>query len=297
MKDERMTVVVDGGGTGCRLGAFDSGGMIRARATDGSASLSLGVEQTWKHIRRGLKSLADRLGQPDDWMPERLCMGLSGALQGERRRAFLAMLPTSVETILITDGQAQLMGATGGEPGICLAIGTGSVIHWIDACGNAGSAGGWGFPMGDEGSGAWLGARLINGYLWHRDKVAHEGQNNDMPAVFKALEAHIGTSVSDVQIWSTCKGSTEVASLAPIIVTAADGGDPTARALLQSGAAECERLLALAPQSLPVHIVGGLAVAYRPHLSAATRARLRPARADIFAGLYMISRDPQRYIS
>lgn len=292
MNDQDMTVVVDGGGSGCRLGAFDAGGVIRARTTDGPASLSLGVDQTWMHIRRGLKSLADQLGQAEDWLPARLVMGLSGALQSERRREFLALIPGSVESTLITDGQAQLLGATGGQPGICLAVGTGSVLHWLDASGAIGLAGGWGYPMGDEGSGAWLGSRLINAYLWHRDM--HAG---DTPAVFRALEARIGNSVSDVQVWSTCKRSTEVASLVPIIVTAAREGDALARSLLRSGTEECERLLALAPDNLPIHVTGGLADVYRPLLSAPIRARLSPPRGDTFSGLYALSLDPQRYTS
>lgn len=292
MTDARVTVVVDGGGTGCRLGAFDAGGVLRARAADGPASLSLGVEQTWEHIRRGLKSLAAELGQPQGWVPERLCMGLAGGLRSERRSEFLSLIPASVEATLVTDGQAQLIGATGGQPGICLAAGTGSVMHWLDASGKIGLAGGWGFPMGDEGSGAWLGAKLINLYVWHRDIGT-----SDTPPVFAALEARIGRSVAEVQTWSTCKISTELASLAPIVVAAADGGDTVARSLLQAGAGECERLLALAPKDLPIYIVGGLAEVYRPLLAAPTRARLRAPRGDVFTGLYTLSLDPQKYAS
>lgn len=292
MTQEHMTVVVDGGGSGCSLAVFDANGTILARAVDGPASLSLGVGQTWQHICRGLQSLAVQMGQPNDWLPAQLCMGLSGALQSERRRDFLALLPAVVKVTLITDGQAQLMGVTGGQPGICLAIGTGTVLHWIDTTGAIRLAGGWGFPMGDEGSGAWLGARLINSYLWHRDTGCR-----DMPAVFRALEARIGTSASDIQIWSTCKRSTELASLVPLIGAAAKGGDPVALSLLQAGAGECARLLALAPKNLPIHVVGGLSSTYCPLFSAPVRARICPSRGDIFTGLYKLSQNPQRYIS
>lgn len=291
MKNEGMTVVVDGGGSGCSLAAFDAAGAMRARAADGPASLSLGTAQSWHHIRRGLNSLAAQLGLPGSWLPARLCMGLSGALQTERRKDFLALMPPEIEVTLITDGQAQLLGATDGEAGICLAIGTGSVMHWMDSAGVIGLAGGWGFPMGDEGSGAWLGARLITSYLWHRDAAS-----GDMPALFKALEARIGTSVSDVQLWSTCKRSTDLASLVPMIVAAAKAGDGVAQSLLQAGADECARLLALAPGNLPIHVVGGLAATYHPLFTGKIRARICPARADIFTGLYRLSQNPPRDI-
>lgn len=290
---ENVTVVVDGGGSGCRLGAFDTHGTLCARATEGPASLSLGEEQTWLHIRRGLSTLADQLGEPADWLPRRLSLGLAGALQSKRRERFLALVPASIEITLVTDGHAQLLGATGGAPGACLAVGTGSVLHWLDAGGDLGMAGGWGFPMGDEGSGAWLGFQLINAYLWHRDT---RRPGTPVPTLLRTLEERIGREVSDVQAWSTNQRSTEVASLAPLIVSAAQYGDALAHSLLERGAEQCERLIAVAPDTLPIHLVGGLADTYRPRLRASTRARLATPRGDAFSGLHALSEDSRRSI-
>lgn len=157
-----MTVVVDGGGSGCRLGAYDGHGTLCATAVNGPASLSLGEQQAWLHINSGLINLASQLGELDDWLPSKLCMGLSGALQNKPRERFMALLPTAMQAILVTDGHAQLLGAMGGAPGACLAVETGTVLHWLDVNGDIKMAGGWGFPVGDEGSGAWLGVQLIN---------------------------------------------------------------------------------------------------------------------------------------
>lgn len=277
--------MVDGGGSGCRLAAYDAHGTLCATAANGPASLSLGEEQAWLHISRGLQTLADQLGKSSDWLPPALCMGLSGALQVSRRERFLALLPTSISCTLVTDGHAQLLGASGGQPGACLAVGTGSVLHWRDESGEFGMAGGWGYPVGDEASGAWLGMQLINAWLWHCDSAVRD---QPVAAVFTALEERIGSGVSMVQAWSTSTRSTEMASLAPMIVAAADQGDTVALAILEAGVAQCRRLLSIAPESLPVYLVGGLAGVYRPRLEEALRERLREPQGDALSGLYSL---------
>lgn len=78
-----------------------------------------------------------------------------------------------------------------------------------------------------------------------------------------------------------------------MIVAAAGQGDTLANALLDSGAEQCERLLAVAPDTLPVYIVGGLAEIYRSRLSASVQSRLRRPHGDAFSGLYALSQTQQ----
>lgn len=170
-------------------------------------------------------------------------------------------------------------------------MGTGSVLHWQDEAGGFGMAGGWGYPVGDEGSGAWLGARALQHYLWHRD-----GESSDSTLV-KAVGERIGASVSDIQRWTVDSRSTTQATLAPLVVSHAQAGDALARQLMEAGAACCERLVALAPDALPLYMVGGLAAAYRPWLSARFSDRLREPCGDALDGLQAIARhgrDAQR---
>jgi len=146
-------------------------------------------------------------------------------------------------------------------------------------------AGGWGFPIGDEASGAWLGAQLVNAYLWHLDT---HPVTSDVPPVLLALEKRIGREVSDVQIWSTNTCSTELASLAPIIVKAATDGDALAQSLLIQGAQCCDRLLSLAPDTLPLYIVGGLSENYVERINSRFRQRCAPPQGDALSGLFAL---------
>ena len=278
--------MVDGGGSGCRLGAFSDEGMLLASTTEGPANLSLGEEQAWRHIRLGLYKLAQLIGESDDWVPSRLHLGLAGSLQCKGRSQFLALLPQQTQATIVTDGHAQLFGASGGAAGACLAVGTGSVLHWIDHDGVISMAGGWGYPIGDEGSGAWLGMQLINAYLWFRDTANSQAA---VPSVLQALEDKIGRDVSDVQLWSTNTSSTELASLAPLIVAAASEQDELAIELLNRGAQQCERLLNLAPSHLPVFLVGGLAQIFQARLSSSIKQRIQAPVGDALTGLFLLS--------
>lgn len=280
---------MDGGASGCRMAAFDSGGVQCAFAQDGPASLSTGVENAWQHIKQGLSSISKQIGESNDWLPQHLWMGLAGSLQSARYEHFLSLIPDEINPVVITDGHAQLLGAAGGKPGICLAIGTGSVMHWLDKQGNLSYAGGWGYPVGDEGSGAWLGAQLVNHYLWHRDipSSKHNPLTSNNPSrMFAALEQHTGTDVSDLQLWSTSQSSTKMASLAPIVVEAVSHDDELALSFVNRGTHYCQRLIDLAPDDLPIFVVGGLADLYTTKLKSIYGERCQPAAGNALDGLY-----------
>lgn len=292
LKNEDFTIVVDGGASGCRLAAFDNHGVQYAVAQDGPASLSIGVDTAWQNISNGLSSLATQIGKSNNWLPKHLWMGLAGSLQSDRYNSFLSLIPREINPVVISDGHAQLLGASGGKPGICLAMGTGSVIHWLDTNSNFNHAGGWGYPIGDEASGAWLGAQLVNRYLWYRDRPLSDCSTSTM---FAALERRTGKKVSDIQLWSTSNSSTDMASLAPIVVKAATDGDELAVSIVKSGTHYCQQLIDLAPDNLPVFIVGGLADLYTPHLERIYADRCQRAVGNALNGLYLYAKQQQEF--
>jgi len=286
-----MLIVVDGGASRCRAAAFDERGQRCAEvAIDAHASLSLGVEAAAATVAQAIGALAQRLDRPEGWAPPRLVLGLAGSLGALRRQAFIQRLRTDQlvdarrdgRIQVITDGQAQLLGATGGRAGTCVAIGTGSVVHWQDESGRFGMGGGWGFPVGDEGSAAWLGVQALSAWIGERDRSA--GRAATASTLYAALHDRIGDDIGEIQRWTTCTVSGELGRLAPLVSAAADAGDPVAVAIRQRGAQACEALFALAPAGLPRWLSGGLAEVYRPVLTAAGH-RLERSAGDALSGL------------
>ena len=279
-------VAVDGGASGCRLAAFDArGARLAAVRVERHASLSLDPVEAADAVREGIERLRGvagfRPGETVDGVGAVLVAGLAGSLRPARRDAFRAAL--DLDVTIVTDGEAQLLGATGGGPGACLAVGTGSVVHWLEASGATGMVGGWGFPVGDEGSAAWLGLRLLQAYLEARDR----GRRDAAP--FRALEAIVGDDVASLQAWTTASRSTDFGALASVVTTHAALGDGLATDLLENGATCCERLLSIAPAGLPRYLVGGLAAVYAPLLIGRGVA-LREPRGDALDGLAHLAR-------
>jgi len=288
VRDSVALIVADGGASSCRLAAFaEDGRRLATRRLDKHASLTLSEAEAWQHLSEGIDQLMENAGSTKRY-PVVLVCGLAGALQSERRNRFLACVKKAAgehcRCHVVTDGHAQLIGAAGARPGVCLAMGTGSVVHWQDAEGGFGMAGGWGYPIGDEGSGAWLGANALQRYLWQRD-----GEDIESTLLVDVAD-RVGSSVSAIQHWTIDARSTKHASLAPLIVEHAKRGDALARQLMEAGAACCERLVRRAPDALPLYVVGGLAAAYRPWLSARLDRRLAEPFGDALDGLYAIAR-------
>lgn len=278
-------VAVDGGGSRCRLAAMLSDGSIVAHITvEQPASLSASVEGAWIHIQSGLESLRRQLGLAADWWPDLLAMGLAGSLRVNRRQAFLALIPSRITTILVTDGAAQLAGTHAGEPGACLAVGTGSVLHWKDHEGQAGMAGGWGYPAGDQGSGAWLGMRALQHYIAYLDGV----ENHSL--LIEALQEIVGDDISDIQAWTTQVQASVMAQLAPQVFKSAEAGDPVSVALIEQAVQCCLQLLNCAPQELPVCVVGGVGEQLKCKLSDHLGSRLRSSKGDALQGLFLMAR-------
>jgi len=210
-------------------------------------------------------------------------LGLAGSLRQSQRQAFLQLIPSQVRAELVTDGIAQLYGVTLGEPGVCLAVGTGSVVHWLDTEGVEGMAGGWGYPVGDQGSGAWLGMRALERYLAYRDGMVGSS------ALVDSIGKKIGEDVSAIQSWSTQSQASVMAALAPLVFESVARGDAAGKAMLAKAVEACIELIRCAPENLPVFVVGGIGQQLQSDLQTLLGSRLQQPRADALHGLWLLS--------
>ena len=97
----------------------------------------------------------------------------------------VAGLPFAV-TRIESDAFVALKGALGDDDGITAALGTGSVFG-AQRGGKVRMIGGWGFRLGDQGSGAWMGRALFEAAL-----LAHDGLNDLAPILRAVLAEHGG---------------------------------------------------------------------------------------------------------
>jgi glucosamine kinase len=286
---EDFFIAVDGGASTTRVLVADRSGQ-RAQAKAGASSLTLLGAKAWDVIRAAIA----KAGVDDQHLAQaRIGLGLAGANDRRQREAFLAAAPRFASVSLATDAYTALLGAHGGGPGAIVIAGTGSVGCRLLPDGRLRLVGGWGFPVGDEGSGAWIGWRAIALALRALDGRAPDS------ALTRALRAHCGTWRDDILAWLREARSTRYAELAPLVLK--HSGDADARALLEAAGRELDLLaVALDPaRATPLALLGGLAGPLEPYLPSALRAWAKPPRGDALAGALSLAKGeapPERLV-
>lgn len=269
-------IAVDGGGTSCRIAVLRNG--KRSEIRTGRANVSSDRDGAVQTIRRGLAEAAEAAGLVQADLPAcRAYLGLAGVVGAEEARFVALHLPFDHVTVE-DDRPAAVVGALDGAVGTVAGIGTGSFIA-RQAPDGLRLMGGWGFVLGDEASGAWLGRRLLARVLHTVDGLAAAS-----PLSESLLDELGGTG--GVVRYSLSAAPRDFASLAPRILEAASAGDALALALLGEGAAYVERgARALGWQEgETLCLIGGLAPHYAPYLPAPLAEALAPPAGNALDG-------------
>ncbi len=271
---------VDGGGTGTRVLLTTRGGAVLAQAAAGPSALGQGVSAAWRNIVSGVQQAFQLAELPvPDWSFCALGAGLSGVHHQPWCDAFVASNPGFARIAVENDAYIALLAAHKGLPGSMVAAGTGSVGEALYADGTRHQVSGWGYPVGDEGSGAWLGLRAMS--------HAQEVMDRRLPTGPLATHIHqqCGNHRDALQAWCATAGQNEYAQLAPAVFASA-AADPAAEALLVEAAAALDRMAAaLDPQSaLPLAVCGSVGRQLLPRLAGATRARCIASPQDAVYG-------------
>ncbi|GGW71946.1 BadF/BadG/BcrA/BcrD ATPase family protein [Alishewanella tabrizica] len=269
-------LAIDGGGTKTvgQLYCPHSGQRWQGRA--GPAQLT----NDYASARQNVYDLCQQLLTQAGVEPAQIVaiIGLAGAGNPSLHHAFLndLALPFAAWQ-LTTDARISLYGANLGHPVAVVAIGTGSVGMRLQADGTELQVGGWGFTLGDEGGGAWLGKLLVRALLWQLD------WQRPLTPLLQATGAICGTNVAAILPWLKQATASDFAALAPLVYHYTE---PLAEQLRQQQAQAIAELArcSLADQALPLVFLGGLAEQCLPYLSESLRQHLQPAKGDALAG-------------
>lgn len=216
---------VDGGGTGCRVVVADQSGNILSRAEGGAANIATDLESARANILSTITDAFNLAGKNHaDVQKSVAVLGLAGANLGDYRQQLLASLPFSHANI-VSDGETTLVGAIGEGEGCIAAIGTGSVYGRRDTSGYT-QLGGWGFLLGDDGSGGRLGRDFL-----HQTILAYDGIAPHSPLTLEILDEYQGSPKLLIELAMDFSPG-DFGRFAPRIVAAAKAGDEVAEALM-----------------------------------------------------------------
>jgi len=270
---------VDGGGTGTRVRLADAAGIELAQASGGPSGLALGIGRAWATIEDTIARAFRAAGMaPAPRWRVALGLGLAGVHNREWAAEFRALDPGYGAVVLETDAYTTLLGAHGGRPGAIVAIGTGSVGEALYPDGTRREAGGWSFPSGDEGSGAWIGLRAVG-----HAQMALDGRRPADPFAASVIDACGGNRAALI-VWVGDATPAAYASLAPLVLQHA--AHPVARAILVEAGHEIAALAAAVDPggALPLAICGGLGRMLADWLPPALAARARAPEDDAAGG-------------
>ncbi len=152
---------VDGGGTQCRARLSDFSGAKLGEATAGPANIRFGLERSFSAILQATTECLVQAGlSSKDSSRITACLALAGASEPKHLAAAQDYPHPFRRAIVTTDAHAACVGAHGGRDGGIIIIGTGS-IGWAERKELHYRVGGWGWPISDEGSGAWIGYEAL----------------------------------------------------------------------------------------------------------------------------------------
>ena len=193
----RYFLGVDGGGTNCRIRLADESLTTLGEGRGGPSNLQiLNGEPAYRSILAGTEAAFAAAGLGSDAFSKTYaCFCMAGGRSVSDRDAF-ARRPWPFAAVRVYDDiDAAHAGALGGHEGAVIIAGTGSAALAI-VDGQRHQAGGWGFHIGDQMSGAILGRELVRYAV-----EAADGLRDGSP-LCEAVIAKLGGSLDTVMAWS-----------------------------------------------------------------------------------------------
>lgn len=148
----KLYLGVDGGQSSTTALVGDENGLVVGKGVAGPSNHAGEAESLDKFKRALIDCVTAALSQADAHPGGRFaaaCMGFSG---GPADKEAAARDIVAADQYSIThDAMIALVGATGGEPGVVVIAGTGSIAFGRNREGRTARVGGWGYAFGDEG--------------------------------------------------------------------------------------------------------------------------------------------------
>ena len=96
--------------------------------------------------------------------PPAICLGIAGVdrpADAETIRGIMNRIGYKARTLVVNDALVALEAGAGDQPGVVIVAGTGSIAYGRNRSAQAARAGGWGYLIGDEGGGFWIGRSAL----------------------------------------------------------------------------------------------------------------------------------------
>jgi glucosamine kinase len=226
---------IDAGGTKtvCLL-ANDRGEVLAQTRASGANLQVMGEFGVEKILHRVMdETLGDR-----DIKLDSICLGIAGVdrpRDAQAIRDVMRRIGQKTRTVVVNDALVALVAGAGEQAGIVVVAGTGSIAYGHDAEGRAARAGGWGYLLGDEGGGFWIGRAALSAVVRQFD------QRGPATLLTDLVLAHMQLSTPAEVIHAIYDRGLQrhaIAGLAGVVQRAMEAGDAVAGEILDRAATE-----------------------------------------------------------
>src|SRR5437868_7139846 len=279
----RLFLGIDGGGSKCRARIRDEAGVKLGEAEGGVANVYFDFDAAIAVIIETARAAAMEAGVTIEEL--HAGFGLAGAMTSDAvARVRSARLP--FPTLAVdSDAYIACLGAHKGEDGGIVIAGAGSAAVALVG-GERPAIGGWGFLLGDDGSGAAVGRAAIR-----RAVLAFDGVIATSPLLDQLLD-HFGRGREKLTQWARTARPRDYSTFAPLVFAGARSSDPHGVAIV----AEAAQAVALMARKLVgggarrLSLIGGISQPLRAYLPQDVAAHLVEPKADPVDGAIMMAR-------
>ncbi len=242
------TIGIDGGGTKTIGVLATETGDIVAKVQAGPSNYHVvGIEQTQSVLLEIRTKLSAHIGEIS-LQSISVCIGMAG-LGREEDRIVIGQICDEIgineNRILTHDAHIALIGGSGKQAGVIVISGTGSIVYGINESGKEVRAGGWGYLLGDEGSGYDIALNGLQSITRAADKRGKPTLITDL--ILKRLDLK---TPNELIRWTHAANRDEIAQLAGLVFEAAELKDERAIQIVDNAFSE----LACAVETVTVQL-------------------------------------------
>jgi N-acetylglucosamine kinase-like BadF-type ATPase len=261
---------IDAGGTKTVCLLANDAGEVLAEGRGGGANLQsageLEVEKVLHHVMEA--ALARYAAGPDaspDIRPASICLGIAGVdrpADADAVRGIMRRIGFKTETLVVNDALVALVAGAGDAPAVVVVAGTGSIAYGRNALGQAARSGGWGYLLGDEGGGFWIGRSALAA-------VVRQFDGRGPATLLTAMildHMRLGSPTELIyEIYYRGLQRHAISGLAALVQRATDAGDAVAAQILKragrelaAAAASVITRLGMRGETFPTVLAGGI---------------------------------------
>jgi N-acetylglucosamine kinase len=226
---------IDAGGTKTVCLLADQTGAILSEGRGGGANLQASGEL---EVEKVLHEVMERaLGDRDEIRPSAICLGIAGVdrqRDADAIRGIMRRIGFKSRVLVVNDALIALTAGVGDESGLVVIAGTGSIAYGRKGH-RAARSGGWGYLLGDEGGGFWIGRAALSAVVRQFDGRGPSTQLTDL--VLRNMHLHSPTELIHA-IYDRGLQRHAVAGIAAVVREASAAGDAVATEILGRAATE-----------------------------------------------------------